>query len=81
MGKGQVVFYFQEALLDELNDDFGNWYLVKNLHPDFYSPVTFSAIQVTVPYNLRPWLDLIEKLQHPGQDPSQLGDWMVRDPY
>lgn len=34
MVKGQVIFDFQEALLDELNDDFGNWYLVKILDPD-----------------------------------------------
>lgn len=34
MGKSQVTFDFQEVLLDELNDDFGNWYLVKVLDPD-----------------------------------------------
>lgn len=34
MVKDQVIFDFQEVLLDELNDDFGNWYLVKVLDHD-----------------------------------------------
>lgn len=34
MVNGQVIFDFQEILIDEINDDFGNWYLVKILDLD-----------------------------------------------
>ena len=33
MGNGQLVFDFQEVLIDGVSDDFDHWYLLKILEP------------------------------------------------